>query len=987
MGISTIGRGALLLLSGAGAVTFELGATRAFTGLFGGTVRSASVVVAAFLAALALGALLFGRVADRSRRPVLLFGSLAAAGGGLILLVPFLVGLCEGMAVRSVFQTGEARWAVLFLGAGIVVGLPGLALGGTLPALVSAGRSTADPARTPGLLYGANTLGAVLGALLAGFILLETLGTRATLLVAGAISILAGLIGLLLGRSVVVEVRPREGDTARSAGLKMRQLLLSACCAGAAALALEVLGTRLLMQFLHSSAHSFALVLIVFLAGIAGGAAAGSRLAAPAERLAGRLTLSLVGLGILTAASGPALVYLGALAGGDTLRGIWRQAGLALVILPAACASGMVFSLQIARPSGTNRPGSHVGAITLANTIGGVLAALLVGFVCIPNLGVRTSLLLAGLLAVVGAVLVARGPRSWLVALAGAVVVPAVLLPFDLRPLPAHPFFRQLVAFREGPVANVAVMESPAENRPVLFINRTTLQGGGAGALVQERKQGLLPAALHRAPTSALVLGVGTGATISGLLDAGLRNVDAVELVDSVVELLPFFDSGSGNLLLRPEVRFHREDAVTFVRAARKRFDLVVGDLFFPWLDGAGALYSTEHFEAVRERLAPGGIFCQWVPLYQLSWEDFGLVARTFSSVFPQTWILLEEPVTSKPVVGLIGSVEALLLEPSRLDALFQKSRFAEAYQAVNLTSSGDLFELYFGDQYTIEATFPSGRVPGESDLLNTRDRPIVEYRAARTPESEEILALLNLNNLALQLGGSIGVYLDLSTIPEAERRADLERTLNIRSSALTQYLLGLYCNLRRWQPGQDRVRLERKEGEYYLTGLRFEPTHTVLNEAAADLSYRMIQERRLGETAAFATFLLSINPGNRRGLENLALAKLLLGEESAAVELLAPLGDQEEAAATSMVLLGITQYLVGDEEAARVALQRAYSSSRIELPTLVHAIWKALEGDRASAARIATPLVDDPLWGVLARRALQRMADETRQQSGDGGG
>ena len=986
MGISTIGRGALLLLSGAGAVAFELAATRAFTGLFGGTVRSASVVVAAFLASLALGALLFGRIADRSRRPVFLFGLLALAGGGLILLVPYLVGLCEGMAVRSVFQSGGSRWQVLFLGAGIVVALPGLALGGTLPALVSAGRSSADPARTPGLLYGANTFGSVLGALLAGFCLLEALGTRATLQVAAALVIASGLIGLFAGSSTTIEVVSKAGGVARLDGLKMRWLLLSAFCAGATALALEVLGMRLLMQFLHSSAHSFALVLSIFLAGIAAGAAVGSRLAAPAERLAGRLALSLVGLGILTAASGPALVYLGTLAGNEMLRGLWQQAGLALVILPAACASGIVFSLQIARPFGTNRAGTHVGAVTLANTIGGVLASLLVGFVCIPTLGVRTSLLIAGLTAILGAVAVARRIRSLLCAVAGAGAVLALLLPFDLRPLPDHPVFRQLIAYREGPVANVAVMESPEEFRPVLFINRTTLQGGGAEALAQERKQGLLPAALHRGPTSALVLGVGTGATISGLLDAGLRSVDAVELVDSVVELLPLFDSGSGNLLLRPEIQFHREDAVTFVRAAQKQFDLIVGDLFFPWLDGAGALYSEEHFRAVRARLAPAGIFCQWVPLYQLSWDDFGLLARTFQSVFPQTWIMLEEPVTAKPVIGLIGSVEALLLDPTRLDTLFQDSRFSEAYQAVNLTSSGDLLELYLGDRYTIEAAFSSDRTPGESDLLNTIDRPILEYRAARTAESEEILALANLNNLALQLGGSIGIYLDLSTIPEAERRADLERTLNIRSSALAQYLLGLYSNLRRWQPGQDRLRLERKEAEYYLTGLRFDPRHVVLNQAAADLAYRMILDRRLGEAVTFSTGLLQANPDNRRGLEYLALARLLLGEERVAVELLAPLLDREPTPATSMVLLGIAEYLAGDQEAARDALRKAYGSATSALPTLVHAIAKALDGDRLAAAQIAAPLVDDPLWGVLAKRALQRMAEEEQQSGVEGG-
>jgi len=982
-------RGGLLLFSGAGAVAYELAAIRAFSSVFGGTVKSEAVIVSVFLAALALGALLFGRLADRIRRPVLLFGGLAVLGGLLMMVTPQLLERVDRLAAEAVFATGWRRYFSLALAAVGLVGAPALLLGGTLPALVSASRHTALLRRAPGLLYGINTLGSVLGALLAGFMLLESLGIRSTLRASGGLVLLSGAAGLLLGRRSLFDTgAPKEGAPLNRA---VRGLLVSAFCAGCAVLALEVLGTRLLMQFMHSSAHSFALVLIVFLAGISAGAAFGARHAERHREAAAGLAFGLAALGMLIAATGPLMVWAGELSGQNVLRGLAGQFALASILFPATFASGAVFAIQAAHTQSSGRPGSHVGRVTFANTCGGIAGSLLAGFYCLPAFGIKLSLLLFAAVAILGAFTVADSRRTVAVATAGALPVLALLLPFELRPLPDHPFYRQLVSYREGPVANVVVMESPAEERPVLFINRTTLQGGGRQALFLERKQGLLPSALHPDPTSALVLGVGTGATISGLLDAGLRSVHAVELVDSVIDVLPLFSGGIGgisNLLLRPEVQFFREDAVAFVRAVRGSYDLIVGDLFFPWLDGAGALYSVEHFRAVKERLSTGGLFCQWVPLYQLKWEDFGLLARTFRFVFPQTWILLAEPAAARPVVALIGSVEPLTLDPDRLNRLFQGSRFAPAYQSVNLGAAGDLLELYFGDQYTIDAAFGGARALGEEHLLNTLDRPILEYRSARTRESEDVLALANLNNLALHLGGSPAIYLDPSGDQSDERRSRLERDIDRRAAALVQQLFGRYAMLRARLPGQDRLLLERKEAEHYLTGLWIAPDHEALNRSAAELSYRMLNDRRHAEVVAYVTRLLELQPDNERAKGNLALAYLALGQEREAAELLAPLLERErEIDVTNMMLLGIASYLQGEDAQAREALRRAFSAATTELPSLAIAIGLALEGEMDDALRMAAPLTGDRVWGILAKRALERFQQVAEAAPERGGG
>ena len=991
MKYSMTGRGVLLLMTGAGAVAYELAAIRAFTGLFGGTVRSAAVIVAVFLGALALGALWFGRLADASRRPVRLFGGVALSGGVLMLITPHLIDLCDQLAVRAVFEEGWSRWGSMTLGASGVVGLPALFLGGGLPALVSVSRNAAELRREPGMLYGINTLGSVLGAWVAGFWLLESLGIRSTLRIAGGLVLLAGLAGLFLGRRSVFEGRASTAVKTRSKSRGVRGLLVSAFCAGFAVLALEVLGTRLLMQFMQSSAHSFALVLIVFLSGISLGAACGAKYSQANRTGVAGLVFGLMALGVLVAATGPLVVWAGELAGQGSLRSVFQQFALASLLFPATFASGAVFAMQAAFPGQSARPASHFGRLTFVNTLGGIAGSLLAGFVCLPGWGLKLSLLLAAAVAVLGAFSVANSRGTLALAAAGLLPVAGLFLPFELRPLPDHPLYRQLVSYQEGPVANVVVLESPMQERPVLFINRTTLQGGGPGSLLLERKQGLLPGALHPNPQKALVLGVGTGATISGLLDAGVRSVQAVELVDSVVDVLPLFEKGTGNLLLRPEVEFFREDAVAFVRAVRSSYDLIVGDLFFPWLDGTGALYSVEHFRAVRERLAPGGLFCQWVPLYQMKWADFGLLARTFRSVFDtQTWILLEEPSAAQPVVALIGSVEMLRFDPIRLDRLFQESRFAPAYQAVNLSGSGDLLELYFGDQYVIDAVFGGARALGEADLLNTRDQPVLEYRAARTPETEDVLALANLNNLALQLGGSLSIYLDLKDGMAEERRAQFERNCDVRAAALVQYLFGRYCFLRAQQPDQDRLLLERKEAEYYLTGLIYAREHKALNRAAAELSYRMLNDRRHADVIGYVTRLLEVQPENQRALGNLALAYLALGQEQAAADLLVPSLAREETDVLNMMLLGVASYLLGDDQQSRLALRRAFAAAPNELPSLAQAIGVALEGDPFTAARMAASLTEDRVWGILAKRAIlrfQQASTESLPQAPASGG
>lgn len=192
---------------------------------------------------------------------------------------------------------------------------------------------------------------------------------------------------------------------------------------------------------------------------------------------------------------------------------------------------------------------------------------------------------------------------------------------------------------------------------------------GGARAF-GERRMGHIPLLLHPNPTRALFLGVGTGATLGATTSHDtLMRVDAIELIPAVLDQLHYFEDINGGVAQAPNVRLHAADARRFVAASTDVYDVVVADLFHPGRNGAGGLYAREHFETVRDHLAPGGIFAQWLPLYQMDMETLKVVVRTFTDVFDpaQAWLGIYNVDT--PAVALVGGADAqaLKLDPARI--------------------------------------------------------------------------------------------------------------------------------------------------------------------------------------------------------------------------------------------------------------------------------------------------------------------------------
>jgi spermidine synthase len=362
-----------------------------------------------------------------------------------------------------------------------------------------------------------------------------------------------------------------------------------------------------------------------------------------------------------------------------------------------------------------------LGELTAANLLGGAAGALGAGFVLLPALGIRGALLAT----IVGYVVLADvvAPRTLrLRPLGWAVLLVAAVLPPTRVPLVRPPDASYVVrAVREGPGGVAAVVDSGRDLKLKLDGSYTL---GGSGDARGDRRMGLVPLLLHPAPQRAAFIGVATGITASAAVAAGVPDITVIELVPDVVSLArEHFGTLNAGLLERPDVRIVVDDGRRFLAGTRERFDVIVSDLFIPWHAGTGNLYARETFALAARRLAPGGLFCQWLPLYQLAREEFDVVARTFLEVFPQATLWRAEFYPERPAVGLVGQMTPRPVDLTVLEA--RLARLPAWVQDPLFASPDGVVLLYAGD-----LTAAAGLFAGAP--LNTDDHPVIEFRAPR---------------------------------------------------------------------------------------------------------------------------------------------------------------------------------------------------------------------------------------------------------------
>lgn len=724
-------------LSGAAALVLQTVLLRQLTWLTGSAVIATSLVLAAFMAGLALGSAHFGRVADRSPRPLRLYGRLelgvAATSGTLVLVLSFAR---EALLRASGGDAGAI--VVAFL---MVLG-PTFLMGGTLPALARHAVSEPSTIAGPlGLLYGVNTLGAAAGALAGGLFLLEHLGVLATGLSAAALAAGVGALAFAVDRPAPAP--PVQASTKRTAELRpfataeRRACLLATALGGAAVLGYEVVWTRLLSLCLRSYAYSFSVMLGLFLLGLVLGALAVWRLAPRISDPLSTLAWLQIAIGLWVASS---LLWMpGNLTppeqasgfGAFLLAAAWRAVP---IVLPPTILSGMALPIAVrVFASSRETVGREVGVVYAANTLGSIAGALAAGLALLPALGAPRALaVLAAIHALGGAQLFAVTPSS-----RGRRPAPALACAACLAALflPSRPFvdgflaasrgreaIGELLAFHEGATDTVAVVRKNYGFRDPgaksVIVNGIAMTATVKPVWRYMAAEGHLPVLLAPRRERALVICVGTGITLAAVAshdDVG--TIDAVDLSEGILASLPLFADENGRVAEDPRVRLHRADGRRFLETTDARYSIVTVEPPPPIVAGSAHLYTLDFYRLCRKRLDPGGIVAQWLPLHAQSLASARMAARTFLEAFPHAQLWL--PSIRDAV--LIGSDRPIELPLERLRAAYASTRTKTNLATAYLETPEALLGTYLLDRGGIERWC-------EGAELVTDDRPRMEF-------------------------------------------------------------------------------------------------------------------------------------------------------------------------------------------------------------------------------------------------------------------
>jgi spermidine synthase len=706
----------VFFLSGAAALAYEVLWGRMLARLLGGDAEGAAVVLALFMTGLGAGAVLFAARAATTRRPRAWFAAVELGVALWATLSPWMLSLA-GAETGTPGRLAVAALAVLpaSLGMGATFPLMGRL---AIAARDAAGRSTAA-------FYGANTLGACAGALLAPTLLLPWLGLRLGLGGAALLDVVAaGLVWSL--------PEPRRAPApAEPASILPWRLALPPFLLGFTGLALEVIATRLLVSVTGATVYAFAIVLAVFLLGLG----LGSRQAAgPLDRPGGGERL-LARCAALT----PALALLGLLLlrwqlGERDLFGIlanrqpawagtwklWASHALfaALALLPVTFAFGMALPAAVAvalheRPRA--RTEDVLGGVYLANTAGALLGSLAAGFVLVPLAGPRLGLTLALVPALLAAGVVPRA-RPGLLGLGLLLALGAGTLALAPGRAARGPDRLALLPGRNATVSVEESVEADGARVRSLRVNGKVEATTAPVDMRLQRLLGLLPGVLHGEVRTALVIGLGTGMTAGSLLELPtLERLDVFEIEGRIPRAARLFAGWNGDLLDDPRVHVTLADGRLELERSPRRFDLITADPLHPATRGSSDLFSLEHFRSMAAHLAPGGVASQWLPLYELSSLDVRTVVATWTRAFPHTsaWLTAYD-------LALVGSNEPL--SPDGLPAALPDAVAASLGQVGVHTAAG-LQALLVARDADLRG------LAGAVEPM-TLDRPVLELRA-----------------------------------------------------------------------------------------------------------------------------------------------------------------------------------------------------------------------------------------------------------------
>lgn len=718
----------LFFLSGIAGLIYQVLWLRRLSLIFGVTVYAASTVLAAFMAGLAIGSALAGRVTRLGVAPLAAFGVAEILIGMTGLLSPILLDAAWALYValhqlspESLSLLTVARLVCSFA----ILALPTTMMGITLPLLTAAISTRGQSAGTSvSLLYALNTLGAMCGTLLAGYILIPAIGIRQSFLLAATLNVIVGAAALFINKSRNPAIDSAIGDQQSEidhqsaiSHPKLTGLWLVVAVSGFASLALEIVWFRLMLQFVVATTEAFTAMLTTVLGGIAAGGLIAAWLLRSRRDHESWLGIvqALTGIAAVTSMT----ILLWTVENGWRTMELWPAVWIA--ILPPSLFMGIGFPLALGIAARAGALDQHamarrIGALYSLNVAAAIAGSLGAGFLLLPRVGsVNTLIGLAALFALSGAALVVSRRRLWRLGAALALLTIFFLVARDLpdpfRVAIDRRYGNQLLEFWRDEGAQTAVSIRASRFQKVLYLDGLHQANDQPAMVLLHRAIGHLPMVLHGAPKEALVVGMGGGATPGAVSQHDAR-VQVVELSDSVRQAAPFFAHVNYDLLNRPNVDIRIDDGRNFLALTSRRFDVITADIIQPGHAGAGHVYSKEYFTLVRNALTDDGVVLQWIG--HRPFVEYTSIMRTFLEVFPHATLWFDANF-------MVGTLKPLAIDASALDRQRENPQTRDALDAVGLKDFESLRRWYTAGPDDMRAFV------GDGPVL-TDDRPLVEY-------------------------------------------------------------------------------------------------------------------------------------------------------------------------------------------------------------------------------------------------------------------
>lgn len=736
--------GFLFLLSGAIGLGYEIVWIKILALHFGNSAWSISAVVAAFMAGLGVGSWWAGRKIRRIQNPLRVYAWLElciAAFGVLSIPVFENVDRLLGPLYLALENHFYVFVFVRLIFAFVILIVPTFLMGASLPVLIAALIKKNDFDRTVGFLYGINTVGAALGVYLTGFFLLPFLGIRATLYVLVIGGILVGALAWGFSRQSQETGTTRESQHEESAPRIPILFYVAALSGGAIGIFFEIAWARLLAPIVGSSTYAFSIILTTFLIGIGLGGLIVSR-----GGLSRKSAQSYIGIFISTAALAtvlglflvnhlPDMFLRLARASGRHMAVFFLFQGVlagTLMLLPTLCL-GIVLPLCMVSQD-------YVGRIYAANTIGSILGSLLAGFVFLPLVGVRNSIVIIAATGIcIGLVLIYLDKRvslRWKRSVLGFIGLFLAVIIF-LNPTVDSAYLQQ--GFFRRVLSSEAPSDKIGPTKPYLLFTRDGITStvavyrvsGGTWLTVNGKADastlgdmgtqyllGHLPLAFSPQAKKVCVIGFGSGATVNAIAGHAIEQIDVVELEPAVLETAGYFASVNDNILTDPRVRVHVEDGRTFLKYRQEVYDFIISEPSNPWIVGVGSLFTTEFYRSVKKRLAPGGVFCQWIQNYEMSDETRGTMLSTLAAEFNHVQLF-----SNRGDLICIATNHPVQIDREAVAKMFKNPGFRRTAARLDIENPYDLFVGYL-------SSFPENFEPYQSHQRNTDDNHWLEFHA-----------------------------------------------------------------------------------------------------------------------------------------------------------------------------------------------------------------------------------------------------------------